>query len=617
MKLATFVERGKERFGIIVNHPASGTDWIFDPEETEQRLEQYTSGGSTGYRVNRPHFLQVRPWPRDLKTFLALGEPGMTAALRLLDFLQRFLEQSDQFLMIGAGFPLNEVRLRAPIPRPRLYYGMVGNSPSFVRHAPSWVSLNLYPKGHQRPQGTVIGPGEPLVLPRNGLPWGFNVELGVIIGQGGRYIPVDQAMQHVAGFTVVTDACGNNYTCQIQAGPGKADFMDGATESWGGKKCDTMCPMGPYLVTRDEIGNVYDLLVYTRQSGWLRDRSHTAGSLLGVERLIHWFSSFATLYPGDVLHCATMGVDGLSCDEDVRFGPNDYIESEIERVGVLRNPVVIPDHEGGDWRPADDVGRAVHPAPAVRDSFVEDASELPESDAWRIEDARHLWTLYGNYTDVEKVEGASVGKYPRFLNGPNSALSRSPAEVEVPPRARAVHAGAELAFIVRKVACRVPESEADEYILGYVPLASFCDLSFKDEIKQILDDHDWGMPKVYGRWADGFCVVAETPIPLSAAQLKGREMVLRIEGFGQALGNTDEYVHLAAQTLAFITQGITLFPGDVVTLGRVAKQVIIASDQTIPPGTCGEATVEGVGRVEFVLKDRSRSRQQQEVESQV
>ena len=608
MKLATFVERGQERFGIILTHPATETDWVFDPEETEKRLQQYASGGTTGYRVNRPHFLAARPWPRDMRTFLALGEPGMTAARRLADFLQRFLEQSDQFLMVGAGFPVDEVRLRAPIPRPRLYFGMVGNSPSFVRHAPSWLSLNLYPKGHQRPQGTVIGPGEPLVLPRNGLPWGFNVELGAVIGQGGRYIPVDQAMQHVAGYTVVTDACGDNYTSQIQAGPRKVDFLDGATESWGGKKCDTMCPMGPYLVTPDEIGNVYDLLVYTRHSGWLRDRSHTAGMLLGVERLIHWFSSFATLYPGDVFHCATMGVDGLWCDENVRFGPDDFMESEIERIGVLRNPVVIPDHEGGDWRPDDDAGRTVHAAPAVRDVIAEGTAELPESAGWRIEDVRHFWTLYGNYTDVEKVEGVPVGKYPRFLNGPNSALSRSLAEVEIPPRSRAVLAGPELAFVVRKVACRVAESEADDYILGYVALAAFCDLSFKDEIKQILDGHDWGLPKVYGRWADGFCVVNENPVGLPATQLKGREMVLRIEGMGEARGNSDEYVHLAAQTLAFITQSITLFPGDVVTLGRVAEQLIISADQPIPQGTRGQATVEGVGSVAFAIEDRSRSR---------
>lgn len=83
MKLATFVADGQERFGIVLTHPATGQPWVFDPEETEQRLYRYASSGTTGYFVNRPRFLETRPWPRELAAFLALGEPGMTAARRL------------------------------------------------------------------------------------------------------------------------------------------------------------------------------------------------------------------------------------------------------------------------------------------------------------------------------------------------------------------------------------------------------------------------------------------------------------------------------------------------------------------------------------------------------
>jgi 2-keto-4-pentenoate hydratase/2-oxohepta-3-ene-1,7-dioic acid hydratase in catechol pathway len=215
--------------------------------------------------------------------------------------------------------------------------------------------------------------------------------------------------------------------------------------------------------------------------------------------------------------------------------------------------------------------------------------------------------VYGNYQAVEQVEGASVAKHPRFLNGPASALSRSPAEVEVPPRARTLQAGVELAFVVGRVACQVSVAEADRYILGYLSVASLCDRSFGEDFHKIVDDHDWGLPEVYGRWADGFSVVSEAPRMLAANEVRGRPMILRLDGLGEARGNTDEYVHLAPETLAFITQAITLFPGDVVTLGRVAERLTIAADRPVPAGTSGEANVEGVGSARFVLKDRRRS----------
>ncbi len=338
MRFATYVvddgtgdvAGGGERFGLVVEHPASGELWVFDPEETEERLAFYASRPTSPYVVSRPSFLADRPWPRSLTAFLALDAAGMDAARRLQDYLLRFLEQSDQALLVGAGRPLHTVRLRAPIPRPRLYFGLVQNSPTFLRHNDRRPVVNVYPQGHQRPQGSLVSPGEPVYVAPEMAHFGWTPEPGCIIGRGGRDIPVSQAMQHIAGFTVVMDMVHDLYTEQMLRGAGgEMDWFEDATGSWLGKKSDTMGAMGPFLTTKDEVGNPYDLLLHTRQSGWLRDRAHTGSMVIGFERLVSWLSSFMTLYPGDVLHMGTLAVDGMPYLSDLSYGADDYIEGDL------------------------------------------------------------------------------------------------------------------------------------------------------------------------------------------------------------------------------------------------------------------------------------------------
>ena len=129
-------------------------------------------------------------------------------------------------------------------------------------------------------------------------------------------------MEHIAGFTLVMDLVHDQYT-EPDATRGERqemDWFEDATGSWLGKKSDTMGSMGPFLTTRDEVGNPYDRLFYTRQSGWLRDRAHTGSMMIGFERVVSWLSSFVTLYPGDVIHMGTLGGgrDALSCGSELR-----------------------------------------------------------------------------------------------------------------------------------------------------------------------------------------------------------------------------------------------------------------------------------------------------------
>ena len=593
MRLATFTENQHERFGLVLPHPATGEDWLFDLNLTRKRIYEYASRGTSPLNAGPPDFFGQVAIPESLAGFLAHGRAGLDELRRMADFLARFLEQADQYMLKGAGFPVTAVQLNAPIPRPRLFFGLVQNSPTAWRSNPARTHLNLFPQGHQRPQTAVLGPGDPVVLPfTETITGGWNPELGVIIGQGGRDIPVAEAMSHVAGLTIVSDVTFDYFRQDYFAQPPPYDWFEDATTSWGDKKSDARTPMGPYLVTLDEIGNPYDLLIYTRQSGLLRDRSHTGAMALGIERTIHWLSSLCTLYPGDVIHMGTMGYDGSPHLSEFIPQPDDFIESEIEKVGILRNPVVI-DRSEYDWRDADDPARTVHPAPVVR-ALITHKQDRMSIDEWSPDKARHVWLLFGNYADAEQQEGLIPRPYPRFLCAPNTVLAADGAQIAVPESAGTLWLGCELAFVISRIARRVSVSEANDFILGYMPLLSVYDSALADHVIEPASMQERHLPQVYGRWRDGFNVVGHLrPVaPVDAAVCR-----VALEGAGTAENSTGAYLHTAPDALAYMSRYITLLPGDVVTLGRLSNRLQVSAGTR----ASGQAEIEEIGRVAFHL----------------
>lgn len=595
MKLATFVESNNERFGIVLKDLDSNEHWVYDPNLVQERLTLYASRGTSPLNANPPQFFDD-PVPSSLADFLGLGQIGMDQLKKMAVFLKRFIEQSDRYILKGAGFRVEDIKLKAPIPRPTFFFGLVQNSPTAWRSRPQRTHLNLFPQGHQRPQGSIVGPGEPIVLPyTKTIVGGWNPELAVIIGEGGRDIAIDKAISHVAGLTIVSDVTYDYYRQDVFEQKEPYDWFEDAMSSWGDKKSDARTPMGPYLVTMDEIGNPYDLLIYTKQSGLLRDRSHTGAMALGIERTIHWLSSFRTLNPGDVIHMGTMGYDGSP--NLIEFIPteNDFIESEIEKLGVLRNPIVI-DTQDYDWRDKNDPARIIHPAPAVRDIINQEQKTMTVEN-WSIDEVRHVWLLFGNYADAEQQEGLKPRPYPRFLCAPNSVLAKAHAQIEIPRLSNEIWFGCELAFIVSQITSQINSKEAHEYILGYMPLLSIYDTSFEDGIIEPASMQERYAPQVYGRWRDGFNV-AGTPQTINNITSAMCRVV--VEGLPTAKGNTSEYLHSASDVLAYISTYITLFPGDVITLGRLSERLLIPKGTS----TSGFVEIDNLGRLDFLIEDK-------------
>src|SRR5262245_12280757 len=195
----------------------------------------------------------------------------------------------------------------------------------------------------------VIGPDEPIVFdPLLSKKLDCEAELAIVIGRPGRHIPLERALEHVFGYTIVNDVTARDR--QVRRTP------EGMTwyELGSGKAFDSSAPLGPSIVTADEIGDPQNLKLQLRVNGELRQSSSTANMIWSCAELIHFFSRNFTLKPGMAIITGTPAGTAWSADRELggkgvtqpglvpasRYClPGDVVECEIEKIGVLRNPV--------------------------------------------------------------------------------------------------------------------------------------------------------------------------------------------------------------------------------------------------------------------------------------
>lgn len=175
----------------------------------------------------------------------------------------------------------------------------------------------------------VCGPDDDLVIPRGSTATDWEVELAVVIGRSARYVATDDALDHVAGYVLHNDVS-------------ERDHQMGRGGQWiKGKSHDTFAPLGPYLVTPEELGgDAADLDMWLTVDGTSRQRSSTAQMILGVAELIAHISEFMTLLPGDVISTGTPGGVGLSFRPPVYLQPGQVVELGIDGLGSQRQRVV-------------------------------------------------------------------------------------------------------------------------------------------------------------------------------------------------------------------------------------------------------------------------------------
>ena len=172
------------------------------------------------------------------------------------------------------------------------------------------------------------GPCDPVVLPRGGEKTDWEVELGVVIGATARYVTEDQALDHVAGYCISNDVSERSFQ------------LEHAGQWVKGKSCDTFAPIGPWLVTVDEVDDPHMLRLWLDVNGERMQDSSTAQMIFGVAYLISYVSRFMTLMPGDVVSTGTPPGVGMGREPPRYLRPGDVMTLGIDGLGEQRQEVV-------------------------------------------------------------------------------------------------------------------------------------------------------------------------------------------------------------------------------------------------------------------------------------
>lgn len=315
MRLVTFARDGVERVGLVDN------GWVVDAAAV-------VADAGKG-------------WFGDMISFIKGGEGAREAA-------KRALKSSPA----SARFRREDVEIMAPM-RPSTILCSGSNYRDHNAEKANTAISGKEPEFFIKTADCVVGPGQPIVYdPQLSKKIDCETELAIVIGKPGRHIPAASALEHVFGYTIVNDVTARDR--QVRKTPEGSVWYDLGR----GKSFDTSAPLGPEIVTADEIGDPQSLDLRTRINGDLRQSSNTRNMIWTCADLIHFFSLSFTLRPGMVIITGTPSGTAWSMDKELggTWGgqpglvpatrycePGDVVESEIEKIGVLRNAIVHVD----------------------------------------------------------------------------------------------------------------------------------------------------------------------------------------------------------------------------------------------------------------------------------
>jgi len=301
MRLLTFEPRrgGAPRVGVLL-----GGERVLDVGEAARRARQRLPFDAA-----------------DMLSVIGSGRAGVAALGKLVKGYA------------GKGATLGTLHLMAPIPRPRknvlcVGWNYVEHFEEGARARPQVQEMPAHPAFFTKAPTAVNGPFDPIPLHAGvteKLDW--EVELGVVIGRGGRNIAEADAMKHVYGYTVINDVSARD----VQRQHGQQWFK--------GKSLDGTCPMGPWIVTADEVPDPHALKVTSRVNGVIKQDSSTSLMYFRIPRIIAELSAGMTLEPGDVISTGTPAGVGHARTPPEFMQAGDVLETEVAGIGALRNKI--------------------------------------------------------------------------------------------------------------------------------------------------------------------------------------------------------------------------------------------------------------------------------------
>lgn len=291
MKLVTYINGIDTRLGAVQN------------ESVIDLLQAWTASGAAG------------ACPLTMEALLQGGDELMAAVAAVVG--------RDEALTHSV--PLETVRFASPVTSPSkiICVGLNYRDHCVEQH----LDLPKRPLLFAKFPSTLIGHEDKISWPEGtSREVDYEAELAVVIGRKGRHIPEDKAYDYVAGYACLNDVSARD----VQL----------ADEQWTrGKSFDTFCPLGPYLVTKDEVPDPHSLGIRCLVNGELRQQSNTRELIFDVPFLLAYISQTATLLPGDIISTGTPGGVGFFLNPPVFLEPGDVVEVDVDRIGRLRNQV--------------------------------------------------------------------------------------------------------------------------------------------------------------------------------------------------------------------------------------------------------------------------------------
>ena len=283
--------------------------------------------------------------PPEMRQLFEGGDPSLHAARQALEFA---LETGSETLGPSGEkvlYPLQSVKLRAPI-QPRKFFHTAGNfrehheeaeKAGFSHPILPWIIFfqNV---------DAIIGPDEPVIYPEHLThELDYELELAVVLKKAGKHFSPEQAVEYIGGYVIFNDVTARD----IQRHEMKSGVFSFC------KAIDSFCPLGPWIVTADEIPDPHNLAMELRVNGEVRQKSHSRKMSVKIPEIIAHYSPMG-YSAGDVVSTGTVsGVAAFSGDPNAWYlKPGDTMECEIEKIGVLRNPVISWKQAYGEKAPA-------------------------------------------------------------------------------------------------------------------------------------------------------------------------------------------------------------------------------------------------------------------------
>jgi 2-keto-4-pentenoate hydratase/2-oxohepta-3-ene-1,7-dioic acid hydratase in catechol pathway len=298
LKLAHYIKNGQAKVGIAKN------GLLFDVREAYEKL--------------------ALPILNGVVTIDQLLSAGAIGSLQQVE---------DNVTGASSGVPVESVKLLSPIQNPEKILLIAHNYRSHNREQN--VEPPTQPYVFAKFRNALIGPGDPILIPKVSRSVDWEVELAVIIGKAGKYIAREDSMNHVAGYAISNDVSFRDFQYSTKLPDGKTIL---GLNWMKGKGLDSSFPLGPWLVTKNEIPNPHALEISLSVNGKRKQRANTSDMIFKIESLIEYISAGITLQPGDVISTGTPeGVAAATGGPFLKDG--DIVEGLIDRIGILSNPV--------------------------------------------------------------------------------------------------------------------------------------------------------------------------------------------------------------------------------------------------------------------------------------